>query len=73
MSGCVYVWDLKCVGVCTYGFLTSGYVYYGFCNVFLCVCMGFELSWFVYVLVIYCPVVSMYGIYMSGCVYVWVL
>jgi len=55
------------VVVCTYGFLTSGCVYYGFCNVLLCVCMGFVLSGFVYVLVIYCAVVCMYGIFMSGC------
>ena len=50
------------MGVCTCGYVTSGCVYYGFCNV-LCVCMGFVLSGFVYVGVMYCAVVRMYGIF----------
>ena len=68
--------------VCTYGFVTSGCVYYGFDNVCLCVCMGFVLPVFLYVWDMYCAVVCMYGFFnvwvcvcmgfvRSGCVYVW--
>jgi len=51
------------VGVCTYGFVTSGCLYYGFRKVLLCVCMGFVLSRFVHVWVMNCAVVCMYGIF----------
>ena len=46
----------------------------GFCNVWLCVCVGFVMCGCVYVWVLYfegmCVCV---GFVMCGCVYVWVL
>jgi len=39
MCGCVYMWVYKCVGV----FMG------GFCNVLLCVCLGFVMCGCVYV------------------------
>jgi hypothetical protein len=60
MCVCVYVWILKCVGVCMCGF----------CNVWLCVCMGFVMCEYVYVWILKCV-----GVWMCGfCnVCVWVL
>jgi len=54
---------------------------YGFCNVWMCVCMGFVMSGCVYVWVMYYAVVCIYGFFnvwvcvcmgfvMSGCMYV---
>jgi hypothetical protein len=42
MCGCVYVWVLKCLGVCICGF----------CNVWVCVCVGFVMFGCVYVWVL---------------------
>jgi hypothetical protein len=38
MRGCVYVWVLKCEGVCMCGF----------CNARVCVCVGFVMCGCVY-------------------------
>ena len=35
MFGCVYMWILKCVGVCMYGFCNVWVCVYGFCNVWV--------------------------------------
>ena len=44
----------------------------GFCNVWLCVRVGFVMCGCVYVLVLQCVGVCV-GFVMCGCVYVWVL
>jgi len=49
---------------------------YGFCNVWMCVCMDSVMSGCVYVRVLKCMVVCMnvcMGLVMCCCVYVWVL
>ena len=51
---CVCVWILSCVGVCMYGF----------CNVWVCECMGFVMC--------ACGCMCV-GFVMCGCVYVWIL
>jgi len=56
---------------------------YGFCNVCVCLCMGFVMSGFVYVWILYCVSLCMYGscnvwlcecidFEIYGCGYVWV-
>jgi len=57
---------------------------YGFCNVWLCVCMSYVMCGCVYVCVLLCLGVCMYGLckvlvcvciyfLMSGCMYEWVM
>jgi hypothetical protein len=47
-----------------YGFVMCGCVYVLVCNVWVCVCMGFEMRECVYVGFVMC------GVVMCGCVYV---
>jgi hypothetical protein len=46
-----------CVGVC----------FCGFCNVLVCVCVGFVMRWCVYVWVLYCVGVCMCGCFGNVC------